>query len=608
MISLEEKSGGAAGPEAVMEQRLFRLLCLAATVLTLIVVVPLDYLVHHSNWVTLMDLGFGVSSFILYRLACRGHYLIASLFFLYLLNLNLPWFANNGSLGSSSLYFFVVFIYVLIFFRGRERWFFLVGAVVDAVALIAAESLFPQWLAPYQSETFRTADLMLSLTLSALSSSLMLWAVLSSYDREQRRLKSLNAELELNMAERLEAEQSLRQNRELLSAVIEGTSDAVYAKDTEGRYILYNGGATRITGKSLAQAIGNDDSFLFPCDEARAIKENDREILNCGAIRNFEQVLTNGSGEKIVVQATKGPLRDENGAIVGVFGISRDVTESRRAADQIRKLNAELDLRVTERTARLQAAIHEQESFSYSVSHDLRAPLRHINSYSAILEEECGDCLPSEALGYLERIRASSRVMGKLIDDLLELSRIGRSTLQKTRVDLSGLARAIHFRLQESDPGRRVELVVAPGLSAYGDRDLLQQVLVNLLDNAWKYTGRRDCARLEFARIEWGGEGVYFLKDNGVGFDMAYRDKLFGAFQRLHGAEFEGTGIGLATVKRIIKRHGGRVWAEGVVGEGATIYFTLPETGGQAQEGGQAGTSGDQEAGHIDILQQGVDR
>jgi PAS domain S-box-containing protein len=594
MGSLSPKIPELERQETPMELRLFKMLCLAAAALTFCVIVPVELLIRLPYRIPLLDLCFGVTALIFYRQACRGRYLVKSLFFLYLLNLNLSWFANNGSHGSLSLFFFTAFIYALIFFRGSQRLILLSLAVTDVMALILSELFYEQWLIPYQSQSARVGDLVLGVAVSALSCSLMLRAVLSSYDREQRRLSRLNDELELMMAERREAEHSLSQNRELLHAVIEGTSDAVYAKDTEGRYILFNSGAARITGRRAQQALGKDDSLLFPWDEARCVMEKDREILSSGEILHLEHTLTNGCGEKIVVQETKGPLRNEAGGIIGVFGISRDVTENRRAEDEIRKLNAELDLRITERTARLRVAIQEQESFSYSVSHDLRAPLRHINSYSAILAEECGECLTPEAHGYLDRIRYCSSTMGKLIDDLLELSRIGRSQVLKTEVDLSELARGIASGLQEAHPLRQVECIVAPDLRAHGDRILLQQALVNLLDNAWKYTGLRQSARIEVGRLEKGGQEVYFVKDNGVGFDMAYQDKLFGAFQRLHGAEFEGTGIGLATVKRIIKRHGGRVWAEGVVDQGATVYFTLP---------GKAGGSGEQVAGDVDALQ-----
>jgi light-regulated signal transduction histidine kinase (bacteriophytochrome) len=231
---------------------------------------------------------------------------------------------------------------------------------------------------------------------------------------------------------------------------------------------------------------------------------------------------------------------------------------------------------VYKRQAHLEAANRELESFSYSVSHDLRAPLRHINSYSAILAEECAQNLPPEALDYLERIRNSSRSMGQLIDDLLELSRISRSPMHRTQVNLSEMASEIFFRFQHQEPKRQVRLIVAPDLTVQGDPALLQLVLASLLDNAWKYTSQRETACIELGRDSKGSEDTFFVRDNGVGFEMAYRDKLFGAFQRLHGAEFEGTGIGLAVVMKIVKRHGGRVWAEGEVDSGATIYFTLP--------------------------------
>jgi len=558
-----------------MELRLFRLLCLAGTVLTLFVVIPVDCLLHLSPCIILAEFCFGVAAFIFHRESFRGRYHITSLFILFMLNLNLSWFAAGASQGSISFYFFNAYIYLLIFFRGKARWLLLGVAIANGVGLLVSELYFPQWVVPHHSQGARLADLVTSFTVCAVSCSLMIWAVLISYDREKLRLTSLNADLERNMAERIQAEKSLRQNRELLNAVIEGTSDAVYAKDTEGRYVLFNRAAECLTGKSVAEALGNDDTVLFSRDDARSIMEKDREILSSGELQSVEHALTRATGQKIVVQATKGPLRDDRGSIVGVFGVSRDVTENRRAENEIRRLNEELDLRVKERTARLEAAVREQESFSYSVSHDLRSPLRHINSYSAMLEEDCGDCLTPKARGYLERIRTSSRTMGKLIDDLLELSRVGRSELQKSSVNLSELASAISYKLQESEPDRCAEFVVAPDLTVHGDRVLLKQVLENLLGNAWKYTGRRECPRIELGMVQLGGQEVYFVSDNGVGFDMAYKDQLFGAFQRLHGAEFEGTGIGLATVKRIVERHDGAVWAEAAVNEGATIYFTL---------------------------------
>jgi len=562
-----------------MEQGLFRLLCLSAALLTLLVIVPVETAIELPTPVLLLDTGFGLTALCLYLQSRRERYLVKTLFFLYLTDLTCNWFAVNGSQGSIPFFYFNAFIYALIFFRGRQRWLLLVLAIVDVALLLVAESIFPTWTTVYPSTRSRLIDLAVTLILSAVSCTIMIWAVLSSYDKEQRRLRSLNADLERTIAERTEAEQSLRHNREMLNAVIEGTSDAIYAKDTEGRYILFNGGAARMTGRSAAQALGQGDSYLFSAEVAAIIEAMDREILASGEVRTLEHVLDNWCGEKVVVQATKGPLRDDKGRIVGVFGISRDVTENRRVENEIRMLNAELDQRVTERTVRLEAAIKEQESFCYSVSHDLRAPLRHINSYSAILMEECDECLTPVARDYLERIRSSSRSMGKLIDDLLELSKIGRSHLQESAVNLSDIAWKIYRGLQHVEPERKVEFRVERDLKVHGDRILLQQALTNLLDNAWKYTKLRDAACIELGKVAAGDQETFFVRDNGVGFDMAYRDKLFGAFQRLHGSEYAGTGIGLATVKRIVKRHGGKVWAEGAVDAGATVYFTLPGRG-----------------------------
>ena len=253
--------------------------------------------------------------------------------------------------------------------------------------------------------------------------------------------------------------------------------------------------------------------------------------------------------------------------------------QRRHAEEETRRLNQELEHRVAERTAELEAANKELEAFSYSVSHDLRAPLRHIEGFVEILLSTKAASLDGEANGFLRTIAESSRQMGRLIDDLLAFSRTARAELRKSRLPLAEMVESLIRDLRKETESRQVEWVIGDLPQIEADPALLRQVLLNLLNNALKYTRTRKLARIEFGTLPSETEHILFVRDNGVGFDMRYVHRLFGVFQRLHrAADFEGTGVGLANVRRIISRHGGRTWAEGQVNGGATFYFTLPKT------------------------------
>ncbi len=370
------------------------------------------------------------------------------------------------------------------------------------------------------------------------------------------------------------AEQAMREREALYRTLYDASTDAILITNRNGRIIDLNPAAEALFGygRDETQELFERDLHADP-EQADALLE---EIKKTGSVQDYKGRLRNISGRKLDCLASWSTRRGVDGALLGRRGIIRDITEKKRAEEEIRKLNEELEQRVIERTAQLEAANKELEAFSYSISHDLRAPLRAIDGFSQALLENHAEQVDDEGKDHLRRVRSAAQRMGALIDGLLDLSLLTRADLLRGKVDLSELAQKILSELEKREPERQVESLVEDGIVVDGDAILLRNVLENLLGNAWKFTRERTPARIEFGIEEQDGRRVYFVRDNGAGFDMAHADKLFGPFQRLHAAtKFPGTGVGLASAQRIIHRHGGQIWAEAEVDQGATFYFTL---------------------------------
>ncbi len=400
--------------------------------------------------------------------------------------------------------------------------------------------------------------------------------VLKEYSEQLvSKLKKRNTELQ-------EQTEVLSVSEARFTNIVNLAVDAIISVDEKQRIVIFNQGAERIFGYTAAEMLGQPLDMLLPAHLAVAHRAHVRRFATePGMARDMNRGAEihgrRRDGTEFPAEASISKVKENGEFKFTVF--LRDVSAREQAEEEIRQLNINLERRVLERTDELQAANRELEAFSYSVSHDLRAPLRSIDGFSQALLEDYADQLDDQARDHLNRIHGATQRMGHLIDDMLTLSRVTRTEMHRESVDLSALAADVLAEFQKSTPGRKVDWRIESGLIAVGDERLLRVLLINLLGNAWKFTGKTANAKIEFGAMQnFNGAMEFFVRDNGAGFDMNDAGKLFGPFQRLHLlSEYPGTGIGLATVQRIVVRHGGRVWAEGQVGQGATFYFTLGE-------------------------------
>ena len=376
-----------------------------------------------------------------------------------------------------------------------------------------------------------------------------------------------------NPYEPTNAHSALAQSEKRFRDLAENTSDWIWEVDEKIRYIYTSPKVTELLGYTPEEVLGKTPFDFMPAEEAARIRTGFDEMLqNPQPFQRIENINIHKDGSLRVLETSGIPLFDAEGRFSGLRGIDRDITERKKAEEEIKRLNSDL----IEKAAELEAANKELEAFNYTVAHDLRQPLNLLNSYCQVIDKMFGDQLQEECLNYIRDAYKVTVRMNNLVGALLGFSRMGHVEPHREIVDLSLLAQEVSLSLKMTEPERQVDFRIAAGIVVNGDANLLRAVLNNLFGNAWKYTGTQDNTVIEFGVRDIDGVLTYFVRDNGLGFDMTDADKLFTPFQRLPGVEkFRGFGIGLATVERIIRRHGGKVWAEGEPGKGASFYFTL---------------------------------